>query len=99
MENLPASIAGGEAVAARVGRAQALSGLGIDADGFDLADPHALRVDGVAAAFGVFCYCVRKAWLDEHFIRQPLLMEAWGVDGCLRVHTESHPIQNRKQRC
>src|SRR5579863_9082636 len=98
MENLPASIGGGRPVAAGVRRAQALTGLGINSDGFDLADPWTLGIYGIAAAFEVFFEFVRQGRLSEHIVREPLLMEARGVDGGLRVHSEAHPVEDGEQR-
>src|SRR5579864_8583900 len=89
-----ASIAAGGALAARIGRAEALAGFRVYADGFDLADPDAARKNFVAALFEVICESVRECRFEEDFVGHPLLMKARGIDGLLRVHAKPRPVEN-----
>ena len=77
-----------------IGRAEAFSGFGVNADGFDLSDPVLLCGDLVAVAFKI---CGNRDWkirFEDDRIGKPLLVEARRVDRSLRAHAEAHPVED-----
>src|SRR5712692_9288053 len=97
------SVSQGGAVIARIGGAQPLAGLRVDADGVHEAHvpvppsfvpearslpPAALNF--VAARTQRLLHAFRKFSFHADAIREPLLMESRRIDGRLRLHAEAH---------
>src|SRR5258705_13381174 len=81
---------------ARVSRAQAVTACRVNGDGIDYTDvSEALR----GMAFGVqsALQTVRKSALHKYPVGHPLMMKAWYIDSCLRLHTKPHPVQDAKK--
>src|SRR6266567_1873181 len=97
----------GCAIIARIGCAQPFAGLRIDSDGVYKAHVFApLRFVAEARCFlprplhfmpassQRLLHALWKLAFHANAIRHPLMMESWRIDGCLRFHTQLHPIDH-----
>src|SRR5580698_881030 len=82
--------------AARVAGAQALFGVGINADGFVLADKAAIRRNLVAAFFETGDNRIGNERFEAYRVGQPLLMKTRSVDRGLRFHVQADPVDHRE---
>src|SRR5208282_3471418 len=83
----------------RIGRSKSFPGFRIDPNCFHFADPITPGDNFISGAFETLSQrrFSARIRLQQHHVRQPLLMKTRRVDGGLRVHSKTHPIQNRKQ--
>ena len=107
---IPPSVSGGGPLVARISGAKTFAVLRIDADG--VYQSHVPTQLGFAAkAWGVvpvaldfmtasaqgLLHAQRKFCLHANAIGKPLVMKARGIDGRLRIHAETHPVDDAQQ--
>src|SRR5271155_704492 len=85
------SVTDGRPIIARVCRAEALTRFWIDADSvYQTYVPAPTRL--VTLRIQHSLQACRKVLFHQNHIRHPLVMEARRIDGCLRVHSQAHPV-------
>src|SRR5258708_37938196 len=87
----------GCAVVAWISRAQPVTSCRVDSNGVDQPDMSD-AASGMAASIQCSLQAVRKRALHINTIRNPLMMKARSIDGCLRFHTQAHPVQDAEER-
>src|SRR5712691_11266492 len=91
------SVSFGGAFVARVGPAEPLARARVNANRVHQSEMTAPG-DFVTPRLECFDNFVRERFLEQKGVRQPLVMEPRRVDGRLRLHAQSHPVQNAQQR-
>ena len=81
-----------------IGRAQTFARVGLNPDGFDLANPFTSREQLESPRLQILGGSVRKNRFQRHEIRKPLLVKTRRVNRGLRIHAQPHPVQDGKQR-